>query len=109
VYTLHTRILVRSPSGYSWPFALLIFGVGVAGVLLNFWADSQRMIFREKNGKCLIWGKPPKFIKASYQVDGLRACVACVCVCACLSVSVPVCARTCACACICGTCEARQF
>jgi 7-dehydrocholesterol reductase len=68
VYTLHTRILVRSPSGYSWPFALLIFGVGVAGVLLNFWADSQRMIFREKNGNCLIWGKPPKFIKASYQV-----------------------------------------
>jgi 7-dehydrocholesterol reductase len=67
VYTLHTRILVRSPSDFSWPMALTIFGIGVAGVLLNFWADSQRMMFREKNGKCLIWGKEPKYIKAQYE------------------------------------------
>ncbi|KAG8467088.1 hypothetical protein KFE25_000404 [Diacronema lutheri] len=67
VYTLHTRILVRSPSNYSWPFATAIFAVGVAGVLLNYWADSQRMYFREKDGKCTIWGKAPKYIKASYE------------------------------------------
>lgn len=67
VYTLHTRILVRSPSNLSWPAASAIFAVGLAGVLLNFWADSQRMYFREKEGKCTIWGQPPKFIKASYE------------------------------------------
>lgn len=41
--------------------------MGVAGVFLNFWADSQRMIFREKQGKCKIWGKDPVFIRAKYQ------------------------------------------
>lgn len=66
VYTLHTRILVRSPSGLSWPAALVIFVIGLGGVLLNFWADSQRMYFREKNGDCLIWGKKPVVIKAKY-------------------------------------------
>lgn len=66
VYTLHTRILVRSPSGLSWLVALAIFGLGLGGVLLNYAADWQRMHFREKKGECLIWGKKPEFIRAQY-------------------------------------------
>ena len=68
VYTFHTRLLVTSTSGLSWPAALLIFGVGLAGVGLNFWADNQRQVFREMDGKCTIWGAKPVFIKASYTM-----------------------------------------
>mmetsp|Transcript_62643 Transcript_62643/g.149421 ORF Transcript_62643/g.149421 Transcript_62643/m.149421 type:complete len:485 (-) Transcript_62643:79-1533(-) len=67
LYTLHTRILVLSPSGLSWPVAVIIFAVGLSGVFLNYWADAQRMRFREKEGNCLVWGKKPEFIRAKYS------------------------------------------
>jgi hypothetical protein len=41
VYTFHTRLLVRTPSNLSWLSAGTIFIIGLAGVLLNFWADNQ--------------------------------------------------------------------
>ena len=66
VYTLHSRICVTSPSQLSWPVALAIFGVGIAGVGLNYWADNQRMTFREKKGDCLVWGRKPVYIEAKY-------------------------------------------
>ena len=66
VYTLHSRVMVKSPSLYSWPVASAIFAVGLAGVGLNYWADAQRMRFREKKGECLVWGQPPRFIRAQY-------------------------------------------
>ena len=28
-YTLHTRILVKSPSELSWPVAIIIFAIGI--------------------------------------------------------------------------------
>ena len=67
VYTFHTRLLVRNPSGLSWMGAGIIFVIGLAGVLLNFWADNQRQIFREQNGQCLVWGAKPQFVRATYQ------------------------------------------
>jgi len=69
LYTLHTRLLVRSPSQLSFSVAMLIFTVGLAGVLINFWADKQREWFREADGKCKIWGKAPVFVKATYTVE----------------------------------------
>lgn len=68
LYTLHTRLLVRSPSQISLAIALPIFLIGLAGVLVNFWADKQREWFREADGKCKIWGKAPVFVTASYTV-----------------------------------------
>merc|ERR1719491_443763 len=47
--------------------ASLIFGAGLLGVGLNYWADLQRKYFRECNGQCLIWGKKPVFIEAAYK------------------------------------------
>ena len=46
----------------------VIFVVGLAGVGLNFWADKQRQTFRELNGKCMVWGKAPVFVKAAYSM-----------------------------------------
>jgi len=71
MYTLHTRTCVRSPTGLSPQAAGAIFVVGMAGVLLNFWADKQREWFREADGKIKIWGKAPRFVEATYTiVDG---------------------------------------
>merc|ERR1719375_1169867 len=68
LYTLHTRLMVKSPSQLSPYVAGPIFVIGLAGVFLNFWADKQREWFREADGKCKIWGQAPKFIQASYTV-----------------------------------------
>jgi 7-dehydrocholesterol reductase len=66
IYTFHTRALVKGVSGLSWLEAGLIFAVGILGVGFNWWADTQRMVFREKNGKCNIWGKPAVSVEAKY-------------------------------------------
>jgi len=68
LYTLHTRLLVRSPSELSFATAVAIFLIGIAGVLINFWADKQREWFRESEGKCKIWGTAPDFVRATYTV-----------------------------------------
>lgn len=38
-------------------------------VWVNYAADRQRQIFRERDGKCTIWGKPAEFIVASYVTE----------------------------------------
>ena len=94
VYTLHTRVLVNSPTQHTWQTAGLIFLVGtVGGVLLNFWADSQRMWFREADGNIDIWGKRAVAVRCKYVVLSffhsacVRACArAHVCMCACCMV-----------------------
>jgi 7-dehydrocholesterol reductase len=71
LYTFHTRIMVLTPSGLSWAGAGVIFAIGMAGVGLNWWADTQRQVFREKMSagkKCLVWGKDPVYITASYTM-----------------------------------------
>uniref|UniRef100_A0A6U3VLR4 7-dehydrocholesterol reductase n=1 Tax=Ditylum brightwellii TaxID=49249 RepID=A0A6U3VLR4_9STRA len=68
VYTLHTRFLVQNPSGLSLPVASVIFVISIAGVLFNYLADRERDVFRAKQGKCLVWGKPPKYITAEYEI-----------------------------------------
>merc|ERR1719277_2980191 len=69
VYSFHTRFLVRNPSQLSLPVAAAIVLVGFVGVVLNYWADEQRRLFRETNGQLQIWGKAPDFIRAEYVVE----------------------------------------
>lgn len=69
VYTLHTRIMVDSPTQHTWGSASVIFLIGtVGGVLLNFWADSQRQWFREADGNITIWGQKAQSIRCKYHV-----------------------------------------
>tara|TARA_B110001452_G_scaffold261915_1_gene261263 strand:- start:721 stop:2169 length:1449 start_codon:yes stop_codon:yes gene_type:complete len=69
IYTLHTRTAVNLASGLSWPAALAIFAVGLAGVGLNFQADDQRQRFRaaKDHTKVKIWGRTPQYIEAEYS------------------------------------------
>ena len=68
VYTLHSRFLVQYPSGYSFATAAAWFVVSMMGVVLNYLADRERDVFRATQGKTKVWGKTPKFIKATYEV-----------------------------------------
>ena len=69
----HRQSLLRSTAGaHLLQAAGLIFIVGLAGVGLNFWADKQRQTFRELDGKCLIWGAEPVFVKAAYNMVDAR-------------------------------------
>jgi len=68
VYTLHSRYCVQHPSHLSPAMAIFICAVGFSGVLLNYWADKQRMDFRANNAEGLVWGKPPVYVKAQYTI-----------------------------------------
>ena len=69
VYTSHTHYLAGYDIQLGWPLAALIFVVGSVSILLNFAADRQRQVFREKNGKAKIWGKEAVAIRATYVND----------------------------------------
>jgi 7-dehydrocholesterol reductase len=69
IYTSHTLYMVRYPANYSYPVAVAMFLVGAAAVLINFAADKQRQSVRATDGKCLIWGKPPVIIRATWTTE----------------------------------------
>mmetsp|Transcript_38593 Transcript_38593/g.82341 ORF Transcript_38593/g.82341 Transcript_38593/m.82341 type:complete len:540 (-) Transcript_38593:53-1672(-) len=68
VYTFHSRFTVQNTSGLSFPTALAMFALSMAGVLLNYAADRERDVFRSSNGRCLVWGAEPRYITAKYTI-----------------------------------------
>ena len=68
VYTLHSRFCVQYPSQLSLHGAGGLFILSLAGVVLNYAADRERDIFRATDGKALVWGKKPDFIRAEYTI-----------------------------------------
>ena len=68
-YTLSSGYLANHPIHLDHFLALFIFSAGVMCILVNYFADRQRQIFRRQQGECKIWGKAPKIIRASYQCE----------------------------------------
>jgi len=73
VYTQHARMSVRSPSGLPLSAALALFAVSLAGVALNYYADWQRMRFRETDGRMTIRGRKARYVEARYVVSDAAA------------------------------------
>ncbi|PIA43790.1 hypothetical protein AQUCO_01800085v1 [Aquilegia coerulea] len=61
--------LVNHPVELGTPLALFILAAGLLCIYINYDCDRQRQEFRRTNGKCLIWGKAPSKIVASYKTD----------------------------------------
>jgi 7-dehydrocholesterol reductase len=40
----------------------------MSGVVLNYLADRERDVFRATNGTTKVWGRKPRFIKATYEI-----------------------------------------
>jgi len=70
VYTSQAFYLTGNGPVLSWYNALSIFLAGTLCIWVNYDSDRQRYVFRQSNGNCLIWGKKPKMIKATYKMAG---------------------------------------
>ena len=42
---------------------------GTFSTFINYWADLQKQEVRRTDGKCLIWGKKPEIIRATYTLE----------------------------------------
>lgn len=67
VYTSPSAFLVEHPvhlgAGLTAAFLLL----GCLSIFVNYDADRQRQHVRQTDGKCLVWGRPPHLIRATYS------------------------------------------
>ncbi|KAJ6349719.1 hypothetical protein OIU78_006016 [Salix suchowensis] len=66
VYTSPGMYLVNHPVNLGLQLALYILAAGVLSIYVNYDRDRQRQEFRRTNGRCLVWGKAPSKIVASY-------------------------------------------
>jgi 7-dehydrocholesterol reductase len=73
VYVAQSIFLVAHPFDLGWFYAALLFVVGAAVIYLQYDIDLNRQIFRDTEGRCLIWGEKPRYIDAYYTtLDGTR-------------------------------------
>jgi len=66
IYTSPGMYLVNHPVNLGTQLALYILVAGILCIYTNYDCDRQRQEFRRTNGKCLVWGKAPSKIVASY-------------------------------------------
>lgn len=66
IYTSPTFYLVNHPIHLGPIWSSLIFILGTASILTNYWADRQRQFVRERQGDCSVWGKKPLVTIARY-------------------------------------------
>lgn len=67
VYTSPGMYLVLHPVQLSTALAWIISVLGVISVLINYLADKQRMLVRETEGNCKIWGRKPTILLTHYK------------------------------------------
>ncbi len=71
IYTSPSMYLVLHPVHLNALWAGLILGVGSMSILINYWADKQRVVARVTQGDCKIWGRNAIVLPAHYQtMDG---------------------------------------
>lgn len=56
-------------NNYSTIINAAILLLGLLSIIGNYWVDYQRQLVRRTDGKCTIWGAPPKLIQAKYNDD----------------------------------------
>ncbi len=66
VYTSPALYLVNHPYHLGMVLSSLLVIVGTFAIFINYFADRQRQRVRATEGNCLVWGKQPKLIVASF-------------------------------------------
>ena len=69
IYTSPSMYLVLHPIHLSAFWAVVFSVCGVAGILINYLADKQRLLTRATAGSCKIWGKKPVTLLAHYKTE----------------------------------------
>lgn len=68
LYASVSMYMVKHPVHIEPITAFVIFGCGLASIIVNYLADLQKLTTRKKRGNCLIWGQKPNIIKAKYTL-----------------------------------------
>ena len=68
-YTCPSLFLVGNPVILGPFWSALILLLGTASIAVNYLADWQKQAVRSSEGKCLVWGKPAKVIRAQYTLE----------------------------------------
>ena len=66
IYPSPAMYLVRNPNSLPTLVAAALIASGLLCIGLNYQADWQKQEVRKSDGRCLIWGEPPKMIRAKY-------------------------------------------
>jgi 7-dehydrocholesterol reductase len=69
IYTSPALCLIHHPNHLGFLTASLILGFGTFCIMINYFADRQRQKVRATEGNCLVWGKKPNLIVASYTTQ----------------------------------------
>lgn len=67
VYTSPSMYLVLHPIHLSFIWVILILGLGITSIMINYLADRQRLMARATQGECNIWGKKSVTVLAHYK------------------------------------------
>ncbi|KAL4235927.1 7-dehydrocholesterol reductase [Mactra antiquata] len=69
LYPLISYYLVSHPVHLGYIWTVVVLGLGLLSILVNYLADKQRQDVRSADGKCLVWGSKPRIIRAKYVTD----------------------------------------
>ena len=69
IYTSPSMYLVLHPIHLNFGWAAIITSLGVAGIVINYLADKQRLLTRATAGHCNVWGKKPVTLLAHYKTE----------------------------------------
>ena len=73
LYTIQAQYLARYPVDLPTTQAVGILAVGIVGYVIFRGANYQKDVVRATGGKCDVWGKPAKFIRAPYKTSDGQA------------------------------------
>ena len=63
---------VNHPVQLGPTLSLAILSAGITAIVINYLADKQKQDVRRTNAQCLVWGRRPEVIHATYTVAGER-------------------------------------
>lgn len=69
MYTLQTHFLLRNPVQLSPAYFSLVTVLGFVGYYVFRTVNNQKDLVRATNGKCVIWGKPARYIRTSFSTS----------------------------------------
>lgn len=69
IYTSPSMYLVLHPIQLSPFWAICFASLGTISILINYFADKQRLVARSTEGSCKIWGKKPVTLLAHYKTE----------------------------------------
>lgn len=53
-------------------WSICVLAAGFASCMINYTADRQKLVVRQTDGKCLVWGRPAEVIRAEYTLASGR-------------------------------------